>query len=202
MNSREQFLDADDVLAMRGAAGDEASIVELYWRYRPRIVGFVLKRTGDRELARDIFCATFAAFLETLPTYRPCGKLPALLLRIARNRVIDELRRRGRLSEPDDEHRLDRLAATVDANPYPDEICEARETAELLQKCLGRLPEHLREVVILRLWENLDYAEIGRIVGIGETTARSRMRYALQRLREELKLIHYAEAPQGQCTRL
>jgi RNA polymerase sigma factor (sigma-70 family) len=56
------------------------------------------------------------------------------------------------------------------------------------QKALLELAPHLREIVTLRLFEGLDYARIGEIAGISEATARSRMRYALESLREALKL--------------
>jgi RNA polymerase sigma-70 factor, ECF subfamily len=177
---------SDDDLVLQGRAGSHPALTELYRRHRPRVFGYALRMTGDRDLAEEIFCATFVTFFENLARYRPCGKLANYLLRIARNRLLDELQARSRLATP--------LPAPADTgNPTtsnaltPDEAVAAAELAGMVQRALADLPDHLREVVVLRLYEGLDYAAIGEIVGAGEPTVRSRMRYALETLR---RIVH------------
>lgn len=180
----------DDDLAAQGLAGSHAALTELYQRHRPRVFGYLARMTRDRDLAEEVFCATFATFFENLERYRPCGRLAGYLLRIARNRLLDELKARGRLgtllaSEQENSNPPPPVARA----PAPDESAATAEMTERVQRALAELPEHLREVVILRLYEGLDYAAVAEIVGAGEATVRSRMRYALQALRRTVEPI-------------
>ena len=178
----------DDELVSRSLRGSEDALTNLYLRYRPRVIGYVWRMTNDRDLAEEIFCATFAAFFENLSRYRPGGRLVAYLLRIARNRLFDEMKARGRLANPLPTPSLDERSNSLfsPAPPVPDSLITSEE-AERVCRAVAQLPEHLREVVVLRLYEDLDYASVAAIVGVGETTVRSRMRYALETLRRALQ---------------
>ncbi len=179
---------AEDSLVAQARVGSRDAMVELYHRHRGLVIGYVLKMTGDRDLADEIFAATFAAFFENLHRYRSRGSLAAYLLRIARSRIADEAKARGRLGripppsttgDPESFH-------PIDPSPGPADSIATSELAGRAEEALLRLSKPLREVVILRLYEGLDYAAIAAIVGAGEATVRSRMRYALQTLRQRL----------------
>jgi RNA polymerase sigma-70 factor (ECF subfamily) len=177
---------SDGELIARGKAGDADATAAIYRRYRVRIFGFLLHLAGDRDLAEDILCETFARFLQHLHRYQPEGSLLAYLMTIARTKLIDELRLRGRWNQPlpsDDEPGRALLSAAA----APEEVASTAEMSDLAQRALSRLTPQLREVVILRLNEGFDYAAIGAMVGAGEATVRSRMRYALEALREMMK---------------
>ncbi|MCY2952616.1 MAG: sigma-70 family RNA polymerase sigma factor [Planctomycetota bacterium] len=165
--------------------GSEQASVELYERYCPRVMGFVLRTTGDRDLAEEVFCETFAAFFRTLNRYERRGSVCAYLLQIARSKLADELnaRRRRRPGPWDNDEPAEEPPRPA---MKPDESAQSAELAALAQNALLHLPEHLREVVVLRVYERVDYESIGRIVGAGEATVRSRMRYALESLRKML----------------
>jgi len=165
----------DDDLVVRARTGSAAAMEQLYRRYRDRIMAFAWRMTGDRSLAEDIFQGTFIYFYEHLARYDAQGRLSAYLFKIARNQALDALRS-GR--------RRKRLLSRVDPAepPAPDE-----PPSDLAGKALLELPPHLREVVTLKLYEGLDYARIGEITGVPEATARSRMRYALDALRQALQ---------------
>ncbi len=173
----------EDELVAEAQAGVQGAMVELYHRHRGRIIGYVLRMTGDPDLADEVFAATFVAFFDHLERYQSRGHLDAYLLRIARSRLADEVKQRGRLGGRDRA-----CPATesdpVDPTPGPVESMAASELAGRVDEALRRLPEPLREVVALRLFEGLDYATIAQIVGAGEATVRSRMRYALAALRK------------------
>jgi RNA polymerase sigma-70 factor (ECF subfamily) len=144
--------------------------------------------TGDRELADEVFAATFATFFDHLRSYRSRGQLAAYLLRVARCRLADEVRARGRLGR----HLLradwdgSPGAEPIDPGPDPGDAAARWELANRAEQALRRLSERLREVVVLRLYEGLDYATIAEIIDVSEATARSRMRYALRALRHAL----------------
>jgi RNA polymerase sigma-70 factor (ECF subfamily) len=179
---------SEDDLVGRARAGSQDAMVELYRRHRGLVIGYVLRMTGDPDLADEIFAATFVAFFARLDRYRSRGHLGAYLLRIARGKLADEIRARDRLgrrrgamnsgwsppSEP------------IDPSPEPSETIASAELAVRAERALMGLPDTLREVVVLRLYEGLDYKAIASIVDVGEATVRSRMRYALRSLRKSL----------------
>src|SRR5271157_2246 len=88
----------DEQLVAEARLGCEDALVALYDRYRPRVMGFAFRMTGDLDLAEEVFCETFAAFFQTLDRYESRGQLGAYLLRIARSKLANETRARGRFS--------------------------------------------------------------------------------------------------------
>lgn len=186
MNNAELKQLDDDELVARGLAGSEAALVELYSRYRPRVFGYVWRMTNDRELADEVFAATFAAFFENLARYQPRGQLAAYLFQIARSRLSKERAARAKLDTP---LPVGDAAGSFSArgDAAPDELVAAAELADRAKAVLAELPEHLREVIVLRLYDGLDFAAIAEVIGAGEATARSRFRYALEALRKRFE---------------
>ncbi len=174
---------SDDELAALGLRGSAEALEELYRRYRRPLMGFAYRLTGDRALAEDIFQSTFIYFFQHLDRYAPKGKLSAYLFRIARSKALDEkavaVRERSALREY-----LYTPAPAAGTSPEEEAASQALETK--VRAAMERLPVHLREVVILRLYQDLDYARIAEITGVSEATARSRMRYGLDALRKAL----------------
>jgi RNA polymerase sigma-70 factor, ECF subfamily len=167
---------SDDDLVALSRTGSAAAMEELYRRYRDRIMTFAYRMTGDRAIAEDIFQNTFLSFYQRLDRYEAQGKLAAYLFRIARSLAADALeagRKERRVTA-----RHEPVEPGADEDPGP---------SERAQKALMDLAPPLREVVTLRLYDGLDYARIGEIAGVSEATARSRMRYALDALRDALK---------------
>jgi RNA polymerase sigma factor (sigma-70 family) len=161
--------DDDLALAARGGSGD--ALAELYRRYGGRILAYAVRLIGDRDAAEDVVQDVFAHFFRRLEQYRPEGRLASYLFRIAHSRATDEaVERRRRESPPPP-----RSAQEVDV-PEP-------AGRKRLEQALEALPANLREVVVLRLHQNLDYAGVAAATGVSEATARSRMRYALEALR-------------------
>ncbi len=187
MSGEWSAMSEEDLLRLALASSQDA-MVELYSRHRGLVIGYVLRMTGDRDLADEVFASTFVAFFANLNRYRSRGHLGAYLLRIARGRLADEMRARGRLGLSLGSRDSDRPLSgePIDLSPGPLEAIASSELAGRAERALLELPATLREVVVLRLYEGLDYKTIASIVDVGEATARSRMRYALQSLRESL----------------
>jgi RNA polymerase sigma-70 factor (ECF subfamily) len=186
MKERPSAAASDDDLVAEARHGSEPAMEELYRRHRSRVLDYVLRTTGDPDLAEEVLSATFTRFLENLARYRPQGRLAGYWLRIARSRLVAEQMARHRLRAfpPHSPRAPD--AALVAGTPSPDHLACERELQAQALHALATLPERLRTVVVLHLYEGLDYAAVGEIVGAGESTARSRMRYALQALRRML----------------
>jgi RNA polymerase sigma-70 factor (ECF subfamily) len=170
----------DDALVERALAGSEEAMLDLYGRYRPRLMGYAYRMTGDRHLAEDVFHSTFLYFFQHLEHYERRGKLEAYLFRIARSALSDErlAARRAREAPPRD---------PPEPAFSPDPELEGKVRAALM----GLSPE-LREAAVLRIYEGLDYSRIAEVAGVGEATARSRMRYALEALRRVLSPLDKA----------
>lgn len=171
----------DDELAALGLQGSAAPLEELYRRYREPLMGYAYRLTGDRALAEDIFQNTFVYFYRRLEEYEPQGKLGAYLFRIAHSLALDEKaaqKRRRSVSKPQ------ALLYTPTPEEQDPSVPAARE--EKVRSALQGLSEVLREVVVLRLYQGFEYARIAEITGVSEATARSRMRYALESLRDAL----------------
>lgn len=170
----------DDDLVLRARGGSEEAMLELYRRYRTRIMGYAYRMTGDRTLAEDVFHTTFLYFFQHLERYESRGKLGAYLFRIARSAAVDEKvagrRSREGPAPPAAKSRVESPSA---------EGSDADFSAKVREGLLKLSPD-LREVATLRLYDGLDYAKIAELTGVSEATARSRMRYALESLRKHL----------------
>jgi RNA polymerase sigma factor (sigma-70 family) len=143
-------------------------LTEIHHRHRPRIFGYVLQMTDDRDLTEDVFCATFVTIFENLERDRPCGRLPNYLLRSPRSRLMDELQARRRLRTPLPAADTSGVSTPAGAALPADKAAAASELARRVQCALAELPDNLREVIVLRNYEGLDYAAIGKIVGAGD----------------------------------
>lgn len=160
----------DDQLARAARDGSGAAMEELYRRYAGRLLAYALRLCGDRGAAEDVVQDVFTHFFRRLDHYTPEGKLASYLFRIAHSRATDEAVARKRRESPI-------RRSTPDAPADTSAVNRAVET----------LSPQLKEVVVLRLHQGLDYAGIADVLGIPEATARSRMRYALEALRVAMK---------------
>lgn len=177
--------DDDDLMAL--AAGDHRRAFEvLAARHLPALTRFCGKFLGSpragEELAQDVLVETWTSRRR----YRPEGRFRVLLLTMARTRCLNRLR--------DDRRRLSRAPPLVD-EPGPegatadvgqlDDLLK-RERERQVRAALLELPGKLREAVLLRFDQGLDYAEIARAVGRSEGTIRSRVFHAIKKLRAAL----------------
>jgi RNA polymerase sigma-70 factor, ECF subfamily len=173
----------DDELMLLARAGRQEAFAVLVERYLPRLVSFCGKfishaRLGE-ELAQEVLLQAWAQ----RHRYQPRGRFLPFLFTLAnnlcRNHVRDALRRGRRESdEPPPE-----VAAPA---PAQLDVLLERERTRQVHEAVGALPEKLREAVLLRFDQGLDYADISRTLGCREVTARSRVFHGLKRLRASL----------------
>lgn len=131
MSDAESVGSGEDDLIAAARTGSQDAMIELYHRHRGLVIGYVLRMTGDRDLADEVFASTFAAFFAGLPRYRSRGHLAAYLLRIARGRLADEARVRSRLGRrlPDWGTRGALEAEPIDFTLDPSEAAATSELA-------------------------------------------------------------------------
>lgn len=175
-------------------AGDVSAFEELLARHADRLFRFILRRTGDRQVAEDLLQEVLLRVVRRASSFQGQSKLTTWLYTIARNACIDAGRRakhrnHARLDQPlRSEERggatlLDRVA---DKGPSPADGVRDLRFKEALQGALDALPEEQRDVFIMRELQGLKFREIAVVVGVSENTIKSRMRYALQGLRAQL----------------
>ncbi len=174
----------DEALMLAWAGGDAGAFEALYARHRGPLFRFMLGQLRDRPLAEELYQDVWQRVIAARAGWRPDAAFGTWLYRIAHNRLNDHWRaQRHRPPAPVDADL--RTAALADPDD-PEGVASREETRLRLQQALDALPEDQREAVLLRLQQELSLEEIGRITGVGRETVKSRLRYALDKLRARL----------------
>jgi RNA polymerase sigma-70 factor (ECF subfamily) len=177
--------------------GDVEAFSRLVARHERRLWNFVRRFVSDAATAEDVLQETLLRVVRGAAEWRPDAKVSTWMYTIARNLCVDHARRAGarRAESLDGDvrggdgqeigvRRIDRIAGA-------DRGAEAarfdREAAARIEAAVAQLPVEQREVFLMREVMELPFAEIARAVGASEPTVKSRMRYALERLREALQ---------------
>ncbi len=172
-------LDLDNTLVERCLSGDTAGWEELVRVHTRRVYGLCYRFTGSDAEAQDLTQEIFLRVFRSLKSYRLTeGSFVTWLSRLSRNLLIDNYRRtrQDRLTDPI-EDQLPRLEEREhSAAPVrPDRALSGREASELLQAALAKLSPELRETVILRDLQELEYREVAQVLKVPEGTVKSRL---------------------------
>lgn len=174
--------ESDERLMLRFQAGDARAFEVLVRRHRTPVFSFLLRLTGDRARAEDLCQETFLKAVRASAGWEPRARFQAWLYAIARHQAVDEARRQAfRRTE-----RLEGAPAAASDDPPPDRSAEGALLRPKLEAALAALPDEQREVFLLREYAGLRFHEIADVTGASENTVKSRMRYALEGLRERL----------------
>jgi RNA polymerase sigma factor (sigma-70 family) len=175
---------SDETLMLAWAAGEVAAFEALYGRHRQRLYRFLLRQVRDPSVAEECFQDIWQRVISARAGWRPDATFATWLYRIAHNRLADHWRaRQYRPPAPADG---DERAARIPDPDTPERTLSDFEQRRLLQLALDALPPEQREVVLLRLEQELTLEEIGAITGVGRETVKSRLRYAMDKLRARL----------------
>lgn len=171
----------DAELLERIGDGDQPAFEELYRRYVRSVLGIALRRLGDRGRAEDATQDTFASVWRAASRYDPSrGQAASWLYAVARNAIVDTLRRRTdpTVADPPD-------VAAGDAGPP--EVAEREWLTWRVHRALETLPDHERSLVELAYWSGMTQSEIAEYLGLPLGTVKTRTRAALHRLADELE---------------
>jgi RNA polymerase sigma-70 factor (ECF subfamily) len=186
--------DSDESLMLRYRDGDVRAFEVLVTRHRKPVYNFILRFVRDGAHAEDVLQETFLRLVKSADSYEKTAKFTTWMYTIARNLCVDAARRgkhrkAASLDAPvgadDDGATLMDMVASSEAGADRNTI--NRELALRIRKAIDALPEEQREIFLLREVSDLQFNEIAQIVGIPENTVKSRMRYALEKLREALE---------------
>lgn len=179
--------DVDDgELMLRYAGGDLRAFEALYRRHRSALYRYLTRHARDPETANDLFQEVWSKVIASRSRYEPRAKFSTFLYRIAHNCFIDHCRRSSaradRMKVNPDDFDLENVLPAPAAD-LPDARAEHAQTVARYHAALASLPPDQRDTFLLYEESGLTLEEIGTISGVSMETAKSRLRYALTKLR-------------------
>jgi RNA polymerase sigma-70 factor (ECF subfamily) len=174
--------------------GDESALKALILRYEQPLFTFILSSVKNRELAEDLFQDTFIKVINTLRTggYKDEGKFLQWVMRIANNLKIDYFRREQRMPLYENGGDFDIFNTLGIEDPSVEQKMAQEQIYADIKELVQYLPAEQREVLEMRIYQDVSFKEIAEITKVSINTALGRMRYALINLRklvEERKLV-------------
>jgi RNA polymerase sigma-70 factor (ECF subfamily) len=185
--------DSDEGLMLAYRDGDVRAFEVLVTRHRKPIYNFIFRFVRDAAQAEDVMQETFLRVIKGAEAYERQAKFTTWLYTIARNLCVDASRRgkhrkAASLDAPvGDEDGAALIDMVSDGKEGADRAAIDRELRVRMQKAIAALPDEQREIFLLREMADLQFNEIAKVVGCPENTVKSRMRYALEKLREALE---------------
>ena len=169
----------DSALMLRYRDGDVVACDVLYQRHNDALYRYLLRLCHHRDTAEDIFQDVWGKIIKSRQNYRPTAKFSTFLYRVAHNCFIDHIRRNKRHShsvdvEPDNQ---------PDPGDQPEALAERSMARRRLDAALRELPEEQRDVFLLHEEAGLNLDQIASVTGANRETAKSRLRYAVKKLR-------------------
>ncbi len=186
---------SDEMLMIQYQRGDRTAFAQLVRRHQTRVFNFALRQLRTPGLAEDITQEVFLRVVQNAADFKHEARFSTWLYTIARNLCFDQFRKLKHRRHPS----LDQPSSTEDgARPLVEQIPDSRPDANVERRAISAevqssilqalyaLPDDQREVFLLREVAQLPFKDIAEITGAGENTVKSRMRYALDRLKQAL----------------
>lgn len=174
----------DEELMLAYGAGEVSAFEEVYSRHRGPLFRFMMRQVREHGTAEELYQDVWQKVISARERYRPDAKFSTWLYQIAHNRLTDHWRALSHRPPPP-EDAVERAEREPDPDT-PERQLSAFEERRRLQLALEELPPDQREVIMLRLEQELSLEEIGEITGVGRETVKSRLRYAMDKLRLRL----------------
>ena len=177
---------ADEELMLGYGGGDAGAFENLYRRHRGPLYRFLLRQVNDAATAEELFQDVWMRVIDSRRRYQARAKFTSWVYAIAHNRLMDFYRASGRAKFLAQEEAADALD-NLPADDIPaDALIDGKRAAERLLAALSELPEAQREAFLLQQEGDLSVEEIGAATGVSRETAKSRLRYAVAKLRANL----------------
>ena len=165
---------------------DESSLETLIIRHKQRIYSFIYSKVYDRDVAEDIFQDTFIKVIRTLKrgAYNEEGKFLPWIMRISHNLVIDYFRKNNRMPKFDNSGEFSIFSVLSDNALNAEKQIIKDQLESDVRRLIEELPEDQKQVLLMRIYNDMSFKEISDKTGVSINTALGRMRYALINMRK------------------
>lgn len=179
----------DAILVSNYIKGDESALEVLITRHKQRIYSFIYSKVFDRDIAEDVFQDTFIKVIRTLKRgkYNEEGKFLPWVMRIAHNLVIDHFRKNNRMPKFDNSGDFDIFSVITDTSLNAEKVMVKEQVESDVRRLIDELPEDQKEVLVMRMYNDMSFKEISERTGVSINTALGRMRYALINMRKVIE---------------
>ncbi len=182
---------SDEMLMMRYRDGDLPAFQELYRRHKTGLYRFISWRSPRTEWVDEVFQDSWTSLHHARAGYQPQAGFRTYLYQIARNRLIDLLRQHqpvlaSDLGNGEDGDMLERLADAQAPDETPESALERKQDMAGLHAAIQTLPGEQREALVLQQFNGLSLEEIAQLTDTPVETIKSRLRYAMRKLRQQL----------------
>ena len=176
----------DAILVQQYVAGNEKALATLIERHQSRVYGFIYSKLNDRDLSDDVFQDTFIKVIKTLKTksYNEEGKFLPWVIRISHNLIVDYYRKNKKMPMTRETETYSIFEFIKDNTSTIEGQMITEQVEDDLKRLIEELPCDQKEVLIMRMYDDLSFKEISEQTGVSINTALGRMRYALMNLRK------------------
>ena len=179
---------SDEELMLGYRDGDAAAFDLLYTRHKGGVYRYLYRQCRDAAAAEELFQDVWMNLIRARAGYTVQAKFTTYLYRLAHNRLIDHYRKHSQAAVSSFEDMDETVEDLVDDHALPpDAAHDSREQAQRLLQLLSELPEAQREAFLLQQEGGMSVEEIASATGVSRETAKSRLRYAMSKLREGMR---------------
>lgn len=185
----EKELIQDAELISNYIKGDESALSVLIERHKQKIYSFIYSKVYDRDITEDIFQDTFIKVIRTLKLgkYNEEGKFLPWVMRIAHNLVIDHFRKNKRMPKFDNAGEFSIFSVLSDSSLNAEKSLIKDQVESDVRRIIEELPEDQKQVLLMRMYQDMSFKEISERTGVSINTALGRMRYALINMRKVIE---------------
>ncbi|MBG6109539.1 RNA polymerase sigma-70 factor (ECF subfamily) [Flavobacterium sp. CG_23.5] len=176
----------DALLVQDYVSGNENALATLIKRHESKIYGFIYSKISDRDISNDIFQDTFIKVIRTLKSnsYNEEGKFLPWVMRISHNLIVDHYRKTKKMPMFRETEQFSIFSIMSDDSLSIENKLITEQVEMDIKRLIEELPVDQKEVLVMRMYQDMSFKEISEVTGVSINTALGRMRYALMNMRK------------------
>lgn len=176
----------DALLVQDYVSGNENALATLIKRHESKIYGFIYSKISDRDISNDIFQDTFIKVIRTLKSnsYNEEGKFLPWVMRISHNLIVDHYRKNKKMPMFRETEEFSIFSIMSDDSLSIENRMISEQVEIDIKRLIDELPLDQKEVLVMRMYQDMSFKEISEVTGVSINTALGRMRYALMNMRK------------------
>jgi RNA polymerase sigma-70 factor (ECF subfamily) len=176
----------DASLVQDYVSGNENALATLIKRHESKIYGFIYSKISDRDISNDIFQDTFIKVIRTLKSnsYNEEGKFLPWVMRISHNLIVDHYRKTKKMPMFRETEEFSIFSIMSDDSLSIENKMISEQVEMDIKRLIEELPVDQKEVLVMRMYQDMSFKEISEVTGVSINTALGRMRYALMNMRK------------------